>query len=45
MTAEQWVPLENNPTGVPAAVDAATAKRMLADRDGRQRCARLTDRP
>lgn len=45
VTAEQWVPLENNATGVPAAVDAATAKRMLADRDGRQKCARLTDRP
>lgn len=45
VTAEQWIPLENNATGVPAAVDAATADQMLRDRAGRQQCARLTGTP
>lgn len=45
VTAEKWVPLENNTSGVPAAVDADTAARMMADRAGRQQCAKLSDAP
>lgn len=45
VTAEQWVPLENNTTGVPAAVDADVAARMMADRAGRLQCARLAGEP
>lgn len=45
ITAERWVPLENNASGVPAAVDAATHDRMMADRASRQACAKLAATP
>ena len=45
VTGESWVPLENNSTGIPAAVDETTAAQMMADRAGRQSCAKLTGAP
>lgn len=45
VSAQAWIPLENNATGIPAAVNAATAAQMLSDRASRTACARLSDHP